>query len=88
MRFEFGDTDLPSTGSPVGSNGAMMISAAVHNAGTALRDQLIALAVADAQSPLHGADPAAVTVAGGRMMLAGDRRHRRDLRRPDAAGTA
>ena len=72
VRFEFGDTDLPTAGSPVGSNGAMMISAAVHNAAIALRDQLIALAVGDSQSPLHGADPARVVVAGGRMTLAGD----------------
>ena len=71
-RVEVGDTDYPATGSPVGSNGAMMVSAAVHNAGIAVRDQLIALAVGDGQSPLHGADPAAVTVAGGRMALAGD----------------
>jgi xanthine dehydrogenase YagR molybdenum-binding subunit len=69
---EFGDTDYPATGSPVGSNGAMMVSAAVYNAGIAVRDQLIALAVGDAQSPLHGADPASVTAAGGRMSLAGD----------------
>ena len=72
VRVEFGDTSLPGTGSPVGSNGAMMISAAVHNASTAVRDQLIALAVADPQSPLHGADPAAITAARGRLMLAGD----------------
>jgi xanthine dehydrogenase YagR molybdenum-binding subunit len=69
---EFGDTDYPATGSPVGSNGAMMVSAAVYNAGIAVRGQLIALAVGDAQSPLHGAHPAAVTVAGGRMTLADD----------------
>ncbi len=72
VRVEFGDTSLPATGSPVGSNGAMMISAAVHNAGTAVRDQLIAVAVADPQSPLHGADPATITAAGGRLMLSGD----------------
>ena len=72
VRFEFGDTDLPTAGSPVGSNGAMMVSAAVHNAAIALRDQLIALAVGDSQSPLHGTDPARVVVAGGRMTLAGD----------------
>jgi xanthine dehydrogenase YagR molybdenum-binding subunit len=72
VRMEFGDTSLPASGSPVGSNGAMMVSAAVHNAATAVRDQLIALAVRDAQSPLHGADPAKVTVAGGRMALADD----------------
>ncbi len=50
----------------------MMISAAVHNAGTAVRDQLIAVAAADPQSPLHGADPATITAAGGRLMLSGD----------------
>ena len=71
-RFEFGDTDLPTAGSPVGSNGAMMISSAVYNAAIAVRDQLIALAVGDSQSPLHGADPARVVVAGGRMALADD----------------
>ena len=70
VRFEFGDTDLPTSGSPVGSNGAMMVSSAVHNAATALRDQLIALAVGDEQSPLHGADPARVIVTGGRMTRA------------------
>jgi len=72
VRLEFGDTDLPAAGSPVGSNGAMMVSAAVHNAATAVRDQLIALAASDSQSPLYGAGPAKITVAGGRIMLAGD----------------
>jgi xanthine dehydrogenase YagR molybdenum-binding subunit len=72
VRFEFGDTDLPASGSPVGSNGAMMVSAAVHNAATALRDQLIALAAGDGGSPLHGADPARVAVAGGLMTRDGD----------------
>lgn len=71
-RVEFGDTDFPASGSPVGSNGAMMVSAAVYNAGIAVRDQLITLAVGDARSPLHGADPARITVAGGRMTLGGD----------------
>ena len=47
VRLDFGDTDLPTAGSPVGSNGAMMVSAAVHNAATALRDKLIAMAVVD-----------------------------------------
>lgn len=69
VRVEFGDTSLPASGSPVGSNGAMMVSAAVHNAGIAVRDQLIALAVADPASPLHGADPATVTAADGRLAL-------------------
>ncbi|MFI6492515.1 xanthine dehydrogenase family protein molybdopterin-binding subunit [Streptomyces sp. NPDC050564] len=68
-RFEGGDTMLPTIAAAVGSSGAGMISAAVHTAAGNLRDQLIAQAVADAQSPLHGADPASVTVRGGRMML-------------------
>jgi xanthine dehydrogenase YagR molybdenum-binding subunit len=72
VRVEFGDTSLPASGSPVGSNGAMMVSAAVHNAGIAVRDQLIALAVADSQSPLHGADPAKIVAANGRLTLAAD----------------
>jgi xanthine dehydrogenase YagR molybdenum-binding subunit len=74
VRFEFGDTDLPTSGSPVGSSGAMMVGAAVHNAAVALREQLVALAVGDGQSPLHGADPARVVVAGGLMTPGGDGR--------------
>jgi xanthine dehydrogenase YagR molybdenum-binding subunit len=72
VRFELGDTDLPTTATPVGSSGAMMIGAAVHNAASALRDQLIGLAVSDSQSPLHGADPDRIVATGGRMMLADD----------------
>ncbi|MCP9953413.1 xanthine dehydrogenase family protein molybdopterin-binding subunit [Actinomadura madurae] len=72
VRLEFGDTDLPTAGSPVGSNGAMMVGAAVHDAAAAVRDQMIAMAAGDPESPLHGADPRRVTVTGGRMTLAGD----------------
>jgi xanthine dehydrogenase YagR molybdenum-binding subunit len=64
-----GDTDMPNTSSAVGSAGATMVSAAVHAAGTALRDRLLAMAVADDGSPLHGADPAAIEVRDGRMAL-------------------
>jgi xanthine dehydrogenase YagR molybdenum-binding subunit len=68
-RFESGDTDMPNTSAAVGSAGAGMVSAAVHVAATALREQLVAMAVADEGSPLHGADPADVEVGGGRMTL-------------------
>jgi xanthine dehydrogenase YagR molybdenum-binding subunit len=71
VRFEGGDTDLPNTSSPVGSAGAGMIGAAVHAAATALRDQLVAIAVADSGSPLSGADAAAIEVGDGRMALRG-----------------
>ncbi|MGP3948085.1 xanthine dehydrogenase family protein molybdopterin-binding subunit [Streptomyces sp. 7N604] len=69
-RFENGDTDLPNIAAAVGSAGSGMISAAVHTAATALRDQLIAQAVADTGSPLHGADPSDVVVRDG-VMTAG-----------------
>jgi xanthine dehydrogenase YagR molybdenum-binding subunit len=69
VRFELGDTDLPNTSSAVGSAGAGMVSSAVHVAATALREQLVAQAIADSKSPLHGADPHAVVVRDGRMTL-------------------
>ncbi|WP_017592913.1 xanthine dehydrogenase family protein molybdopterin-binding subunit [Nocardiopsis potens] len=70
VEVRYGDTDLPNTVAAVGSAGSGAVSAAVHAAGTALRDRLIAQAVADERSPLHGADPAGVRVGGGRMFLA------------------
>jgi xanthine dehydrogenase YagR molybdenum-binding subunit len=69
VHFELGDTELPNTSSAVGSAGAGMVSSAVHVAATALRDQLVARAIADDKSPLHGADPRAVAVRDGRMSL-------------------
>jgi xanthine dehydrogenase YagR molybdenum-binding subunit len=69
VRSRAGDTDLPNTSSPVGSAGATMVSAAVHAAATALRDQLVAMAFANEGSPLHGGDPAAVEVEDARMTL-------------------
>ncbi|MEV0716059.1 xanthine dehydrogenase family protein molybdopterin-binding subunit [Asanoa sp. NPDC050611] len=67
VRFELGDTDLPNTTSAVGSMGATMVSSAVHNAATTLRNDLIALAVNDDASPLHGLSPSSVRVGDGRM---------------------
>ena len=64
-----GDTDMPNTSSAVGSAGATMVSASVHAACTALREQLLAMAVADDGSPLQGADPEAIEVEDGRMSL-------------------
>ncbi|MFE7329858.1 xanthine dehydrogenase family protein molybdopterin-binding subunit [Streptomyces sp. NPDC057565] len=94
-RFEGGDTALPTIAAAVGSSGSGMISAAVHTAATNLRNQLVAQAVADSQSPLHGADPGTVTVQDGRMMLRdrpetgesyGDLLHRNFLPDVEAAG--
>jgi xanthine dehydrogenase YagR molybdenum-binding subunit len=69
VRFELGDTELPNTSSAVGSAGSGLVSSAVHIATTTLRDQLIARAIADARSPLHGVDASAVMVEDGRMAL-------------------
>lgn len=69
VTFEAGDSDLPNASASVGSMGASMVSAAVHNAAIELRRQLVAMAVADTGSPLHGADASAVVVEDGRMSL-------------------
>jgi xanthine dehydrogenase YagR molybdenum-binding subunit len=79
VRAEAGDTDLPNTSASVGSAGAGMVSAAVHAAATTLREQLIATAVADPQSPLHGVDPSTVDVHDGRMASGGQGEHYADL---------
>jgi xanthine dehydrogenase YagR molybdenum-binding subunit len=78
MEFQAGDTDLPNSTAAVGSAGAGMVSSAVHAAGTALREQLIALAVKDEQSPLCRVSLTSVTVANGRLTSS---------ERPDAADT-
>ncbi|WP_017597913.1 xanthine dehydrogenase family protein molybdopterin-binding subunit, partial [Nocardiopsis lucentensis] len=69
VAVHYGDTELPNTVAAVGSAGSGAVSAAVHTAATALRDQLVGQALADPESPLHGADPAGVAVAEGRMFL-------------------
>src|SRR6185436_3420561 len=67
VGYKLGDSDLPNITSAVGSAGATMVSAAVLDAANALRSQLIAVAVADGQSPLRGADPAGVDAQDGRL---------------------
>jgi xanthine dehydrogenase YagR molybdenum-binding subunit len=69
VSYKLGDSDLPNITSAVGSAGATMVSAAVFEAAKALREQLVALAASDAQSPLHDADPGAVGVRDGRLIL-------------------
>jgi CO/xanthine dehydrogenase Mo-binding subunit len=71
VSYRLGDSDLPNITSAVGSAGATMVSAAVFDAANALRAQLIALAVGDEQSPLHGVEPADVDAHEGRLVLGG-----------------
>jgi xanthine dehydrogenase YagR molybdenum-binding subunit len=68
VSFQAGDSNLPNSTAQVGSAGAGMVSSAVHAAGTALRDQLIQMAIADEGSSLHGVNPASISVASGRMV--------------------
>jgi len=69
VSYKLGDSDLPNITSAVGSAGATMVSAAVFDAANALRARLIALAVADGESPLHGADAADVEAQEERLVL-------------------
>ncbi|GGO14913.1 xanthine dehydrogenase family protein molybdopterin-binding subunit [Micromonospora parathelypteridis] len=69
VRFVGGSSDLPNVTAAVGSAGTSAVGSAVHLATTQLRDELIRRAVADAHSPLHGADPGTVVVQDGRMAL-------------------
>jgi xanthine dehydrogenase YagR molybdenum-binding subunit len=67
VEFQAADSDLPNATSTVGSAGAGMISSAVHAAGAALRDHLVALATGHPGSPLHGTEASAITVADGTL---------------------
>ena len=68
VRFELGDTLMPTTPVSGGSTTAASTGSAVHAAGLAARDKAIALAVADPASPLNGLAPADVVVQDGRMV--------------------
>jgi xanthine dehydrogenase YagR molybdenum-binding subunit len=70
VSFQAGDSDLPNSSAAVGSAGAGMVSSSVHEAGTALRNQLVTMAIGDEQSPLFGVGAASVTVSAGRMTSA------------------
>ncbi len=71
VTFELGDTAMPETPVSGGSQTASSTGSAVKLAALALRDKLVGLAVADAQSPLHGLEPKAVQVVGGELSAAG-----------------
>ncbi|WP_017539173.1 xanthine dehydrogenase family protein molybdopterin-binding subunit [Nocardiopsis halophila] len=71
VEARYGDTELPTTVAAVGSAGTGAIASAVHTAASALREQMVARAVADPASPLYGTDPGRVEAAGGRMFPQG-----------------
>ena len=79
--FELGDTEYPEAPVSGGSQTVASVGPAVHAAATAAREKLIAMAVGDALSPLHGLGPAAVTADNGWLID----RNRSDRREPMAA---
>jgi xanthine dehydrogenase YagR molybdenum-binding subunit len=71
VKFDLGDTDMPESPRSGGSQTAASVSSAVLLACRALREKLIALAVADPRSPLHGAEASKVQVEDGRLSAGG-----------------
>ncbi len=72
VRFELGDTVMPETPVSGGSQTAASTGSAVQKAGQAAKAQAIALAVADAASPLFGLMPGEVNVKDGRLFSVAD----------------
>jgi xanthine dehydrogenase YagR molybdenum-binding subunit len=75
VRVQLGDTQFPEAPLSAGSRTASSVGPAVKGAGAAARTQLIALAVADPQSPLHGLSPAQIDVSDGQLTFVDGARH-------------
>ncbi|WP_028228209.1 xanthine dehydrogenase family protein molybdopterin-binding subunit [Paraburkholderia ferrariae] len=79
IHFALGDSTLPRAPGSGGSQSAASVAPAVQAAGQQVRDKLIALALADPASPVHGAAPEEVAVQEGWVVV------RRDTSRRDPA---
>lgn len=76
VRFELGDTNFPAAGFSAASVTVTSVGPAVDKAARAARDAVIALAVADPRSPLHGAPADRIVTENGFLFLADDRTRR------------
>jgi xanthine dehydrogenase YagR molybdenum-binding subunit len=65
VMFELGDTGLPEAPVSGGSQTVASVGPVVYAAASAARDKLIAMAIADKASPLHGARPEEIAAADG-----------------------
>jgi xanthine dehydrogenase YagR molybdenum-binding subunit len=65
IHFALGDSTLPPAPGSGGSQSAASVAPAVHDASLQVRNQLIALALADSASPLHGMNADEVSVDNG-----------------------
>jgi xanthine dehydrogenase YagR molybdenum-binding subunit len=72
VRFELGDSDLPFSFAAGGSSTTSSAGPSVHKAASAVRDRVLALALDDEASPIHGYTAADLTVEQGRAFLAHD----------------
>jgi len=77
VRVELGDTLMPETPVSGGSQTAASVMPAVQSACFSARDQLVALAIGDAHSPLHGLAAERVAADGG-MLTSRDDASRRE----------
>jgi xanthine dehydrogenase YagR molybdenum-binding subunit len=72
IRFALGDSSLPKAPVSGGSQSAASVSPAVRDACSQVRSKLIALALADNASPVHGSAIDDVTVDNGWVMSRAD----------------
>ena len=79
VRFELGDTAMPKAPVSGGSTTAASVGPAVQSACKALRDKLVAQAVQDAASPLHGASVDDVALEAGTLFIRTSPRRREGL---------
>ncbi len=79
VRFELGDTTLPRAPVSGGSMSAASVGPAVQAACARLRDALIARAIGDPASPLHGAAAADVAIEAGDVFVRAQPRRRETI---------
>jgi xanthine dehydrogenase YagR molybdenum-binding subunit len=73
VRFEYGDTTLPTAPISAGSMTAASVGSAVYGVAEMLRKKLVELAVSDSASPLSGAKGEDVDVSFGVISLKSDK---------------
>ena len=69
VDVKLGDTTLPPSGGSGGSTTAASVCPGVYDAATQAKLKLIQLAIADAQSPLHGATAEDIHTKDGKLFL-------------------
>jgi xanthine dehydrogenase YagR molybdenum-binding subunit len=78
VKFELGDSDLPHAPLSGGSTTAGSVGPAVALAAQTALANLIAVALADKESPLYGAEEEAIVAQGGRLKAVGSSPARED----------